>query len=620
MKKDFKKENNEEDSDRPGDGDTEGGHGNANIPEKIISDIDDDEESTSSYVSDSVIMANIVAELEDGTLEMKPSLLYDLARLPLDWYEELRKKIARKTGWRVTTLDYEVRRHRQEIAGKSEGPTEVLLRLVDRADLFHTPDDKAYVTMLIEGHYETMQINAHGGFAGLLRKMFYTSEGKPPASQALTDAINILEAKARFDGEEHEVHVRSAMDEDQVYIDLTNDSWEAIKITRYDWEVVKKYPVKFIRTKGNLTLPQPVKGGSLDELRSILNVSDQDWYLIAGWLIAAVYPEGPYPVLVINGEHGSFKSTTTKILRMCVDPSSANLTSFPRSERDLMIRATNSQVLAFDNISGITDSMSDALCRLSTGGGSTTRELYSDREETVFNATRPVILNGINNFIYRPDLLDRAIIIHMPIVADQNRLTETEIYKRFDELHASILCSICDAIAGALDNFSTTNVQELPRMADFVKLVVAAEPALGWEQGTFLKAYDESQARTVESALTDDPVAVELRKIPADPRCGGSFCGTATELLNILNRHVTEDVKRGSWPKTPGSLSKRLRIIAPFLRKVGTDIQFSRIPGERHIEIRKIVSAASDRPDTRSDDANDACDANVSEPDQDRST
>jgi hypothetical protein len=49
--------------------------------------------------------------------------------------------------------------------------------------------------------------------------------------------------------------------------------------------------------------------------------------------------------------------------------------------------------VALDNLSDIKPWLSDCLCRLSTGGGFSTRTLFENDEETIFNATRPVILN-----------------------------------------------------------------------------------------------------------------------------------------------------------------------------------------------------------------------------------
>jgi hypothetical protein len=61
----------------------------------------------------------------------------------------------------------------------------------------------------------------------------------------------------------------------------------------------------------------------------------------------------------------------------------------------MAIAANNSHVLAFDNLSGVSADVADALCRLSTGGGFATRALYSDDEERIFDGQRPVMMASI---------------------------------------------------------------------------------------------------------------------------------------------------------------------------------------------------------------------------------
>jgi hypothetical protein len=53
------------------------------------------------------------------------------------------------------------------------------------------------------------------------------------------------------------------------------------------------------------------------------------------------------------------------------------------------------RLLAFDNLSGLPVWLTDALCRLATGGSFAVRQLYTDDEEMLFEAARPTLLNGI---------------------------------------------------------------------------------------------------------------------------------------------------------------------------------------------------------------------------------
>jgi hypothetical protein len=166
---------------------------------------------------------------------------------------------------------------------------------------------------------------------------------------------------------------------------------------------------------GMLPLPIPQPGGSIEQFALFLNLpSRNDFVLVVAWLLAALRPSGPYPLLAISGEQGSAKTVLSKMLRALVDPNGAPVRTLPREERDLFIAANNGHVLAFDNVSGLPPWLSDSLCRLASGGGLAVRQLYTDQDEVLFDAARPIILNGIEDIITRPDLADRAIFLTLP--------------------------------------------------------------------------------------------------------------------------------------------------------------------------------------------------------------
>jgi DNA polymerase I-like protein with 3'-5' exonuclease and polymerase domains len=392
---------------------------------------------------------------------------------------------------------------------------------------------------------------------------------------------------ALFEGLEHDVNVRVAAHEGAVYVDLANDAWEAAKITSEGVEIVSDPPVRFRRRKGMLELPYPAKGGKVDALRRFVNLKDaKDWLLLLAWLVQAFRPTSRHPILILLGEQGSAKTTLARMLKAIVDPSTTPVRSVPRSEHDLVIAANNSWVMALDNLSGLPHWLSDALCRLSTGGGFGTRTLYENDEETLFDATRPVILNGITDVATRADLLDRASILVLPAIPEEERRPEAELWGEFEEALPEILGGIFTAVSVALRELPSVELASLPRMADFANWVTAAESALGMEAGEFMKAYSGSRRKISEMALEADPVAVAIVKLMADK---DEWIGTATELLKELGKRVDEDVRRfKTWPKQPQHLSGRLTRLAPVLRAEGIEVEdLPRTGGERQKRLFK---------------------------------
>lgn len=468
--------------------------------------------------------------------------------------------------------------------------SQILIELASGAELFHTPDGEVYATFNKVDHRETWRIRSKG-FRRWLVGLFYKKTGKAPGAQAQSDAFGVLESKAQFDGEEHQVYLRVGGSNGNIYIDLTNDLWEAIEISSEGWKVIKQSPIKFIRSRGMTALPTPVSGGSLDLLRQFVNVRDEgSWKLLIAYIISALRDRGPYPVLNLQGEQGSAKSTLVRLIRAIVDPSAVPLRTSPKDERDLMIMAKNSWILAFDNLSTIKPWLSDAICRLATGGGFGTRELYTDSEESLFDSQRSVVVNGIGDIATRDDFRDRALIINLSPIPEDQRKDEETFWNEFYEVRPKILGALLDGVSAGLKNLPNVRLNCLPRMADFAKWGTAVEPAFGWSSGSFMEAYSQNRALAVELGIEGDPVAQAVVELADDNEISG-WEGTATELLDELEGKVSDKIaKSKAWPKTPQTLSNRLKRLSTILRATGVEVELGDRQGHKRnriIVIRK---------------------------------
>jgi hypothetical protein len=476
--------------------------------------------------------------------------------------------------------------------------------VADAAELFHDSGGSAFATIPVGDHYETWPLQSRG-FRQWMARRFHEKEGKTPNAQALVDATAVLAGKAIFEGPEHQVHLRIAAHEGRVFLDLANEGWEAVAIDRYGWRVVANPPVKFRRTRGMLPLPTPVPGGDVRTLRRFINVpsvdaddddgagDDAPWILVVAWLIAAFRPHGPYPLLNLMGGQGSAKSTMSRVLRSLIDPNKAPIRTLPRSERDLMIATSNSWCQAFDNLSHLQDWQSDALCRISTGGGFAVRELYTDQDETILDAQRPLILNGIEEVATRGDLLDRSLTLSLLRIPAESRQTEKQFWAKFEEARPALLGAVLDVVSVALKNESTVDLSSRPRMADFAEWIVAAEPALPWEPGAFLTAYAGNQTDANEMTLDASPVAQAVRDLTqgrTEP-----WVGTASELLNALEEIIDERTRnQKSWPASGRVLANDLRRLAANLREVEIDVTWPPRQGRRrNIRIERVEKSSS---------------------------
>jgi hypothetical protein len=457
--------------------------------------------------------------------------------------------------------------------------------------LFHTPDHVGYAEFTVNGHRECWRLRSQV-FKRWIGRLFYQEMCKVCGDSAMADALQTLEGFASYEGEERIVHLRLAEHEGAIYLDLCDDQWRVVRINASGWDIINRSPIPFRRTRGMQSLPPPAQGGTIDSLRALLNITnDTNWVLIMAWLIGALRPRGPYPMLVLHGEQGTSKSWTGKTLRSFVDPNLSGLRGEPKDCRDLMIAANNGWVLAFDNLSYIDAGLSDGLCRLATGGGLATRELYTDTDETILNAQRPLLITSIEEICTRGDLLDRSIMVQLEPIPQDRRREELSLDRELDAIRPSVLGALLDGVAAALHNHSNVKLRDKPRMADFACWVTAAESGLGWQPETFIATYAGNREETHEIALEASVIGPIVRAWFEDQ---STWSGTATDLLTRLSdRAGSAVINRKWWPTGPRQLSGQLRRLAPNLRAVGIDITFHKGTSSKRTRIITLKSADS---------------------------
>ena len=472
---------------------------------------------------------------------------------------------------------------------KSQATKLVDLALAAGVELWRSPAGDPYVTLPTDGHREHYRLST-GAVRDWLARRHHAETRGAPGSQAIADALAVLSGMARYDGAEHATSVRVGGEGGAVYLDLGDSTWRAVEITPAGWRVVADPPIRFVRSRGLLSLPEPVRGGSIDMLRPLVHVAtDDDYRLLIGWVLGALRPAGPYPLLSLVGEQGSGKSTMARLVRRTVDPHVAELRAEPRTVDDIMIAATRSRVVALDNLSHLAPWLSDALCRVSTGGALTKRELYSNDDEVVIEAVRPTIVTSIADIVTRGDLLDRAIAVTLPVLPEGNRLPEAELWRRYDAAAPGILGALLDGVVSALVREQTIRIDALPRMADWAVWVTAAEPALGWSEQSILSAYRTMRGAAIEATLDGDPLAVALRGLSLP------WGGTADDLLTRVT--PAGRLPRG-WPESPRGMSAALRRLAPGLRRLGIEVTPYREAGTRGRRLIAITESekAPSRP------------------------
>jgi hypothetical protein len=401
-------------------------------------------------------------------------------------------------------------------------------------------------------------LHGRGALTKRLTLDYFTEHRTTPNATALTSAMSVLEAEA--DGSERvSVHLRTARFGDGLVIDLGEPDGRAVVVGDGRWKVVAGPPPEIIfrRTRLIGAMPRPARTRhGLAQLRDLLNVEDAGWDLIRAWLVLALLPDVPVPILTVTGQQGAGKSVLARTLVSVVDPSPAPLRSAPRG-RDLaewQTVASGSRVVALDNISRINEEFSDALCRAVTGDGGAKRELYTDTDLVVHSFRRALILTSIDPGALRGDLGERLMPVELSPLGGRRR-GEREMDAELERRRPTILGGLLDLVADVLANPVT--MEKPPRMADAAHVMAAVDKATG---SSAVEAYTRGQARIVETVLEGDPLASAVVAF-MEARDDGEWTGTPTELYAALVLYATER----NWPSNARAMTERLNRLAPSL-------------------------------------------------------
>ncbi len=426
-----------------------------------------------------------------------------------------------------------------------------------------------------DGPRIALPLSGKGALSKRLMLAYYKANGKPPSANALTGAMQVLAAYAE-EAERATVHLRSGrLDGGGLAIDMGDAEGRTIVVRDGEWKVLKRAPqgVIFRRTTLTGAMTRPAKNGKLDLLRDLINVSDEGWDMLRAWLVLALLPDVPVPILSLTGTQGSGKTSLGRAVVGLVDPCPIPLRTPPRVADEWHTVAAASRVIGLDNVSSIQGWFSDLLCRAVTGDGAAKRQLYTDDEIHATQFRRAIVLTSIDPGGLRGDLGERLMPIELEVITSEHRRTEEEISERLERYMPRILGGLLDLVAQVLMN--PVAVEELPRMGDAGHVMAAVDAALDSDSvGAFRRAQDS----IAEIVLEGDPVASAVVQLMSEQQ-GSAWVGTATELFSLLSGKTIE---RRQWPGNPRALSARLKRLTPAFRDAyDLDVEFSRGKGRR---------------------------------------
>lgn len=399
-----------------------------------------------------------------------------------------------------------------------------------------------------------------GGRTSLRAKLareYYRGSSRAAPQQALAEALLVIEGMAR-DNEPIELHQRVARYKGGLYVDVGDAAGRIIMINPDKWTIVNHAPMLFRRTALTAALPTPVRGGDFAGLWKVINVGEADQPLVLAWLVAALMPDIPHPVLSLQGEQGSAKTSAMRALVSLIDPSPVPTRKPPRDGEAWITAAAGSWVVGLDNVSAVPDWLSDSLCRAVTGDGDVRRKLYTDGEHAVFAFRRVIVVTSIDLGSIRGDLAERMLPITLQPIDEARRVSDAAMTGAWVREHAGVLGALFDLSVEVLRWLPKIELLMLPRMADYAQILAAVDRVMGTNG---FQEYLMRQGTVARDTLSADPL------ISAIMRAGG-IVGTAADIYQRL----TPQRPPRDWPPNARAVTQRLRRHAPAMRRVGWGI------------------------------------------------
>ncbi len=454
--------------------------------------------------------------------------------------------------------------------------------------LFRDPLRNGYIKIENGNDDEIYRLKS-GEFADYLSHLTWKELGKPIANQVKNIAIETLNAKAKFDGEEHKVHLRTAWHENALWYDLGDR--RSVRIDANGWEVVNKPPVFFKRYPHQRVQVEPVEGGQISDILNYLNVNSTDKFqeiLLLTYLPAVLNPDIPRPIMVLHGPKGSAKSTFFRVIKNIIDPSILDVLTYPRNSVELIQILSHHFLVCFDNLSDLDDWQSDDLCKACTGLAFSKRELYSDDRDVIYEYKTAVALNGINLVAVKPDLLDRSLIFELDSLTREKTIAEETFWRKFETDRPKILGAIFTILSKAikLKHEGRAGLKSVPRLADYAEWCNAISLALGYGPEQFLEAYDENIKRQNSEAI-EASVTAQLTIEFMDKLQESEWTGSAKALWGEFDKLAEENglKKDKTFPKTPKWVWRRVKEVKSNLASIGINVSYDDSVRPRLIKI-----------------------------------
>src|SRR5215831_3269938 len=135
-----------------------------------------------------------------------------------------------------------------ETGERRQSKASMVVEMAADAELFHNAEGRTYARVPVNSHIETWPLRS-SSFKRWLGARFWQEHKATIHPPAIAEALQTLDGRAMYEGDQREVHIRIAEHDSNIYLDLCDATWRVVEITADGWRVIsaKDCPVHFRR-------------------------------------------------------------------------------------------------------------------------------------------------------------------------------------------------------------------------------------------------------------------------------------------------------------------------------------------------------------------------------------
>lgn len=415
----------------------------------------------------------------------------------------------------------ESKKQKKEELSPVEYGTDFLLENFD----FHMSEDGTFYYSE-KGEYYVEKVSIKANSPLMLAVQSYAKPRDVLSEQVAKIAIyqvqDAVKKKIQY-GEKESVIIEPRVLEDEdtgdVYLDTMSSSG-VIRITSVDWEENAEVPeyLRFFRSSitGSMKIEDfEINEANYNELFKHLNIPNDMRNAVLAWAISRwVSPNSASPLLTVVGYAGSGKTTTAVRLQQLIDPMAAMgaheaILGLPETPEEMDMRTIGSSCVLYDNVSSISLKISNLMCRISTGGGSIKRQLFTDQGLVINSYMRSQIMTAVELPIMRHDLQTRSIFVQPKKITGKYQ-SERELRKDWNSHIAKFRGFLLNLACEVKQCIEDNNYSATARLSDYSIVVQAVDDVISNNTNTTIDSLVAIANATQNQALEAVPDIVDF--------------------------------------------------------------------------------------------------------------